>query len=334
MLINLHKKATTTPATRDYIRTSGKPVKTLARELNLHPNTVRKWRGRKTNQDASHRPHTMQTTLTRKQELLVIELRCMLLLSLDDLTAIVKEYINSMASRSGISRLLVREGISRLTDLIPKEEADNKKPIKTFKDYAPGFVHIDLKTLPKMPDEDRCSYLAVAIDRASRWVYFEVLPNKTAKNTQGFVERLVEKAPFKIEKILTDNGKEFTDRFTAQGERKPSGNHLFDQACKAHNIEHRLTLPYHPQTNGMVERFNGRIAELLKSTHFRSAEELSIALGHYLRLYNGQIPQKALGHICPIQALKMWHEKEPERFNFKIYNLTGLDTQFVQCIRV
>ena len=255
----------------------------------------------------------------------MIQLRISLLLTLDDLTAIVKEYINSDASRSGIARLLTREGISRLEDLIPKEEQASK-PVKTFKDYAPGFIHIDLKTLPQMPDETRQSYLCVAIDRASRWVYFEILPDKTAGNTQAFIDRLVTKVPFKIEKILTDNGKEFTDRYTAQGEREPTGRHPFDQACHLHGIEHRLSPPYHPQTNGMVERFNGRIAELLKSTHFNSAKELAITMGHYLRLYNEQIPQRALGHVCPIQALKNWHQKEPERFNFRIYNLAGLDT--------
>ncbi len=324
MHIQLHKKATTTPAIRDYIRTSGRPVKTLARELNLNVGTVRKWRGRESNQDASHRPHKMKTTLTPAQEIIVCELRRTLLLSLDDLTAIVKEYINPAASRSGIGRLLQREGISRLNDLIPKEES-GKKSKKTFKDYAPGFIHIDLKALPKMPDEAGGQYLAVAIDRASRWVYFETIAQKTAENTKVFVEHLLEKCPFKIEKILTDNGKEFTDRFTAQGEREPTGNHPFDQVCKNNDIEHRLSPPYHPQTNGMVERFNGRIAELLRTTQFRSAEELAVTLSHYLRLYNHQIPQKALGHFSPVQALKIWQEKEPARFNRKIYNIAGLD---------
>jgi transposase InsO family protein len=324
MLIHLHKKATTTPAIRDYIRTCGKPIKTVARELNLNAATVRKWRERKSVQDASHRPHRMQTTLSRPQELLVIELRRTLLLSLDDLTAITRRYIHAEASRAAIGRLLKREGISRLADLLPTE-AGEAAPKKTFKDYAPGYLHIDLKELPQMPDESRESYLCVAIDRASRWVYFEILPDKTAKGTQGFIERLAKVCPFKIEKILTDNGKEFTDRFTAQGEREPTGKHPFDQACSTIGAEHRLIPPRHPQTNGMVERFNGRIAELLRSTHFRSAGELATAMDHYLKLYNGQIPQRALGHLCPLQALKAWQKKEPERFHLDIHNLTGLD---------
>ena len=324
MLIRLHKNAKTTPAIRDYIRTCGKPVKTLAKELNLHVETVRKWRNRETSEDASHQPHHLQTTLSRAEELIVIELRRTLLLTLDDLTAITKAYINAAASRAGIARLLVREGISRLADLIPVAEGE-KTPVKTFKDYAPGYVHIDLKSLPKMPDEAEHQYLCVAIDRASRWVYFETFPHKTAENTSAFIARLIAKAPFKIEKILTDNGKEFTDRFTAQGEREPTGNHRFDQVCHTHSIEHRLIPPRHPQTNGMVERFNGRIAEILRTTRFQSSAELKTTLDHYLLLYNERIPQKALGHICPIDALKIWQKKEPKRFNQEIHNLAGLD---------
>lgn len=324
MLIRLHKKATTTPALREYIRTCGKPVKTLARELNLNVATVRKWRERENSPDASHRPHRMQTTLSRAQELLVVELRRTLLLSLDDLTAITRAYIHPGASRAALGRLLKREGVSRLTDLIPAEEGE-VAPKKTFKDYAPGYLHIDLKELPKMPDEADNSYLCVAIDRATRWVYFEILPDKTARGTQGFLERLAAACPFRIEMILTDNGKEFTDRFTAQGEREPTGRHPFDRACRELGAEHRLIAPGQPQTNGMVERFNGRIAELLRSTRFQSAT----ALAHYLQLYNGQIPQRALGHRCPLQALQEWQRKQPEQFKSEIYNLTGLDRTHV-----
>ncbi len=54
------------------------------------------------------------------------------------------------------------------------------------------------------------------------------------------MKRMEEKAPFKVQTVLTDNGKSFTDRFTWVGERKPSGRHLFDQECQVLDIEHRL----------------------------------------------------------------------------------------------
>ena len=89
------------------------------------------------------------------------------------------------------------------------------------------------------------------------------------------------KAPFIITKVLTDNGKEFSDRFIANGERKPTGQHPFDQVCQAEGIEHRLIKPKHPQANGMVERFNGRISEILATTHFDASRDLQETLYLY-----------------------------------------------------
>ncbi len=134
------------------------------------------------------------------------------------------------------------------------------------------------------------------------------------------------KAPFVIRTVLTDNGKEFTDRFCATGERQPTGQHPFDRVCQQQNIDHRLIKPGRPQTNGMVERFNGRIADILKTTHFHSNEHLDDTLGRYAKLYNHHIPQRALGHITPVAALKAWQKSHPDLFCKRVYNLTGLDT--------
>jgi hypothetical protein len=70
-LIQLHKKATTTPAIRKYIRACGKGIKTLARELHLHPNTARKWRGREDAQDAISAAAQAAATLGPAQEALM-----------------------------------------------------------------------------------------------------------------------------------------------------------------------------------------------------------------------------------------------------------------------
>ncbi len=60
-----------------------------------------------------------------------------------------------------------------------------------------------------------------------------------------------------------DNGKEFTDRLFGLQERAKSDGHRFDRHCAELDIEHRLTPPRSPHTNGMVERFNGRIEDVL-----------------------------------------------------------------------
>lgn len=64
--------------------------------------------------------------------------------------------------------------------------------------------------------------------------------------------------------------------------------------------------PRHPQTSGMVERFNGRISDVVATTRFRSREDLQTTIERYVKLYNDQLPQKALGHKTPLQAMRAW----------------------------
>lgn len=325
MNINLHKRARTTPAIRKEIQESSISERSLARQYNISRETVRKWKKRDSVEDHSHQPLEIHATLSSSEEAIVVELRKTLLLPLDDLLVVVREFIHPAMSRSALDRCLRRHGISNLNKLIPVDEEETARK-KSFKAYEPGFVHVDLKYLPQMPDELSRKYLFAAIDRATRWVYIEVRATKSANSAQGFLENLIQKAPFVISKILTDNGKEFTDRFCATGQREPTGNHLFDQVCAKHNIDHRLIKPRHPQTNGMVERFNGRIEEILDQTRFISRCHLKDSLLKYSQLYNHHISQKMLGHVTPIQALKNWQKTHPLLFNKSVYNQTGPDT--------
>jgi len=74
----------------------------------------------------------------------------------------------------------------------------------------------------------------------------------------------------------------------------------------------------------MIERFNGRIAEVLATTRFDSAEHLADTIKRYVKVYNQHIPQKALGHSPPLQAMKNWSQKQPQKC---VYNLAGLDAR-------
>jgi transposase InsO family protein len=325
MHVNLHKNARTTPAIRRELRESPLPVAELARRYGLSEPTVRKWRARADTADRSHCPHRLQTTLSPPQEAIVVALRRTLLLPLDDLLAVTREFIHPTVSRSGLDRCLRRHGVSDVQALIPAAEPP-KPALKAFKDYEPGFVHVDVKYLPQMPEEETRRYLFAAIDRATRWVYVEILPTKSAGAARAFLERLLKAAPFKVTTLLTDNGKEFTDRFCSSGERPPTGQHPFDRLCARHRITHRLIKPAHPQTNGMVERFNGRISEVLATRRFRSGEHLQETLTRYVATYNHHIPQRALGHLSPVEALQQWAQRKPELFVAGVNNLPGLDT--------
>ena len=111
MLINLHKQATTTPKVRAAIQESDEVGTVLAERFGVTPQTIYKWRKRDGVGDRSHTPHRLQTTLTPAQEAVAVALRRTLLVSLDDLLAVVREFLNPNASRSGLDRCLRRHGV-------------------------------------------------------------------------------------------------------------------------------------------------------------------------------------------------------------------------------
>ncbi|MBR7634505.1 IS481 family transposase [Janthinobacterium lividum] len=325
MSTRVHPEARTTPKIRQEIKDSGLSDREAAKVFNITRATAAKWLKQDNVQDRSHRAHTLHTTLSATQEAIVLSLRQSLYLPLDDLLYITRQYINPGVSRSGIARLLKREGMARLEDVIPKAEGETISAKKTFKDYKPGFVHVDIKYLPQMPDETSRRYLFVAIDCATRWVFLHIYGDMSDKSSVDFLRRLKLASPIKIIKLLTDNGSQFTDRFTTK-DRKPRGQQAFDKVCTAMGIEHRRAPPRHPQTNGMVERLNGRISELLQQTQFDSRADLETTLLNYLKLYNHHIPQRAIiGAKTPIQALKEWQQKKPDLFVKRVYDQTGLD---------
>ena len=178
-----------------------------------------------------------------------------------------------------------------------------------------------------MADEGRRRYLFVAIDTATRWVFVRIYLAQTATNARRFLRDLARAAPMKITRILTDRaigtpliretmarGKAFTDRLFGLRKRAATGQHEFDQLCADLSIEHRLTPPMRPQTNGMLERFNGWIEDVLQSHRFQSGEDLEQTILRYVTLYNSQLPQSALATRTPLQAMKDWHKLRPELF--------------------
>jgi Integrase core domain len=118
----------------------------------------------------------------------------------------------------------------------------------------------------------------------------------------------------------------FTDSLLASRERQATGKHAFDQLCQALSIEHRLTKPRTPQTNGMVERFNGRIADVLRTHQFTSGEDLEQTLMRYVALYNHQLPQSALKSKTPMKAMKDWYASYPHLFVKRPYDHSGCNT--------
>ena len=76
----------------------------------------------------------------------------------------------------------------------------------------------------------------------------------------------------------------------------------------------------------MVGRCNGRGADVLRTTRFDSTADLATTLHRDANIDNHAIPQRALGHVAPVQALAEWREKRPDLLISVIDNLTGLDS--------
>jgi transposase InsO family protein len=98
------------------------------------------------------------------------------------------------------------------------------------------------------------------------------------------------------EEILTDNGKQFTDRFGKGGEV------LFDKICRLNGIAHRLTAPASPTTTGKVERFHLTLRRELLDGHklFESLDQAQAALDVFVADYNGERPHQALDLKQPV----------------------------------
>ena len=325
MGITYHSNAKTSVHIRKEIQNATETLDELASKYNVNINTIFKWKHRENLEDKSSRPNKLQSVLTELDELIICEVRKTTLLGLDDLTNILKEFIPAV-NRDNIYRCLKRNNLSDLKALLSPK--DTKEEIKQFKTYEPGYIHVDIKYLPKLKGEQNRKYLYVAIDRATRFVYLSIKENKEAETASNFLSELISFFPYKINKVLTDNGKEFTDKFT-RNRKEPSGNHAFDVECSKYKIEHRLTKPYTPKTNGMVERFNGRVEEILAENNFSDYSQLEKSFKYYLSCYNNFIKQKVLDYKTPVEMIKEWYIKKPELFkeNFDIstYNLSQHD---------
>jgi len=242
---SVHPNARTTPAVRAEMARSSEPTGVLARRYSVSTETLRKWRKRGPDacQDRSARPHKLPWKATEEERAIVCALRRATGFPLDDLTFVITHFLPHL-NRDAIYRILKAEGLNRLPP-----QSRSRKPDGTFKEYGLGFVHVDVKHLPKLRDRDgvtRKRFLFVAIDRCSRWVHLAVKEDETTASAVAFLKEAVQAFPFQITHVLTDRG----SCFTADG---------FEATCHEVAVQHRTTRPYTPKTNGMVERFNGRV---------------------------------------------------------------------------
>lgn len=289
----LHKRATTTEPVRAAIQQSQESLSVLAKRYNLNPKTVHKWKSRTTVQDGKMgKKEIKSTVLTALEEEAIVKLRVISKLALDDLFITLTDTIPNL-TRSNLHRCLKRHGVSRLS----KDETEQREK-KQFKTYEIGYFHIDTAEVKTAEGK---AYLFVAIDRTSKFAVARLYKNKTQKTAVTFLNFVIETVPYVIQKILTDNGIEYTDMMH---QRTPSGQHPFDRVCTDHAIEHRLTKVKHPWTNGQVERMNRTLKEAtVKTYHYETFDQLQQHLQAFVAVYNCAKHLKSIKLKTPLAFL-------------------------------
>ena len=311
----LHGSARTTPRIRAELQASQESGRALAVRYGLDPKTVRKWRKRTTTADAPMGPKAPKSTvLTPAEEAIVVEFRRRTLLPLDDVLGCLRDTIPNL-SRSALHRCLQRHGISRL----PKDETAETR--KRFKTYEIGYVHIDSCELRHA---DGKLILFLAIDRVSKFTYVEFHDSAGKMEGAAFLRNVVAAFPYQIHKVLTDNGMAFADlpKNRDYPNHQLLGRHIFDRVCNEHGIEHRLTKPYHPWTNGQAERMNRTVKDAtVKVFHYDDLESLKAHVLAFVTAYNFAKHLKALRWRTPYQAICDAWTKDKSIFKINPHHL-------------
>ena len=171
--------------------------------------------------------------------------------------------------------------------------------------YAGQRVQIDVKHVPAACIVSNSIgshkyYQYTAIDEYSRFRYVEGFDELSSFSSATFLENMLKAFKFKVECVQTDNGSEFTNRFTSNRDRPA----LFEQLLKQRGIQHKLIRPYTPRHNGKVERSHRKDNEYFYATRrFYSLDDFKKQLKVHNRRYNN-FPMRPLNWLSPSQFLK------------------------------
>jgi transposase InsO family protein len=316
----LHGSATTTEAIRRAIQHSQASLRALALRYGINPKTVAKWKKRGSVTDLPTGPREPKSTvLSIEEEAILIAFRRHTLLPLDDCLYALQPAIPHL-TRSSLHRCLQRHGISRL----PQVEGDTPDKRK-FKPYPIGYFHIDIA---EVRTEEGKLYLFVAVDRTSKFAFVALHEKADRQTAVRFLKALIAAVPYRLHTVLTDNGIQFADLpKNRDGWTARYRVHRFDQICRANGIEHRLTKPNHPWTNGQVERMNRTLKEAtVNRYYYETHDQLRAHLADFLAAYNFGRRLKTLRGLTPYEHICQASTEQPDRFILDpIHQMPGLN---------
>lgn len=205
----------------------------------------------------------------------------------------LKRYHDVSISNSGVWRILKRLEMNRLPASQRHKRLD--KRWQRYEKQLPGHqVQIDVKFVAPLPGSKRKHYQFTAIDDCTRLRVLRIYPALNQRTAIQFVDYVLEKLPFLVQVVQTDNGPEFGSSFHY---------HLLDKG-----VGHRYIRPRTPRLNGKVERSHRIDAEefyrLLDGAVIDDAEVFNDKLQEWEDYYNYHRPHGGLGGQTPYERLR------------------------------
>lgn len=251
-------------------------------------------------QDRSHRPKNSPRGHT-EQELRQIRRR-LKKYKWKDLLPAYQELVEKdgyKRSYGGFKRV-----VSKLKGAKPGKKQKRKPKPYQRAEYPGQKIQLDVKYVPRECIADGKKYYQyTAVDECSRWAYREMYEEHSTYSSRQFLERLIEKAPFPIREIQTDNGTEFTNRLIVTKSRHLT---LFEEALvELGIIYHRIQIAT-PRHNGKVERQHRTDGErFYRDMRMYSLEDGRKQLAIYQKRSNNYM-KTCLGMRTPNQVIKLY----------------------------
>ena len=237
-------------------------MRALDRRHGINPKRVAKWSKRESTADRRTGPTVPRlTVLSVEQEAILVAFRK------QNSVAAGRLPVRSPGNDSSTHSIFTASVSGASRQQPPAELRGDKPKRKKFDTYPIGFFHIDLAEVRSAEGK---LFLFVAIDRTSKFAVVELVEKADMRAAAALLEALLEAVPYRIHTVLTDIGIRFADLpKNRQGPTARFRGHPFDRLCLLHGIEHRLTKPNHPWTNGQVERMNRTIKKATVKRYFQ-----------------------------------------------------------------
>jgi transposase InsO family protein len=210
-------------------------------------------------------------------------------------------------TRHKIERYLKTSGLQERYPCTTKKvkRKEKRKHDKKVVVHNPGeHTQIDTKHQPHVLKNKKKCYVFNFIDHASNWSYKRAYASLSPRSTQDFMRRLLKECPFRINRIQSDNGTEYTYRFYKRYmdvEKK----HPFEEFCKRHDIVHKLIPPGEKELQGLVERSHRQDdQELFMRVEPFELEEFNKLLHEHCHWRNSSRRFKKLGWLSPNEWLE------------------------------